>query len=170
MASEKTQNRRSEDAWNKGIAALLAFKGRVGHCAVPRQHREHGYRLGQWVAVQRYNRANLASTRKAQLDHVGFLWSQQNEWWEEAFAALRAFKAREGHCYVHKDHVEGGVHLGYWVIVQRRTRNKMNRVRKRRLDKVGFSWSGIRARADKPKLSAPQSKSHSCRVQKAAAT
>ena len=31
-----------EKAWNKGVAALLAFREREGHCAVPRFHKENG--------------------------------------------------------------------------------------------------------------------------------
>ena len=131
-----------EEAWNRGIAALLAFIEREGHCAVPRSHKERGYRLGQWVAVQRYSQANLAGWRKAQLNQIGFLWSQRDQWWDEGFAALKAFKARKGHCYVRADHVEGKVHLGHWVTVQRRERDKMKPHRKQRLDKIGFVWKG----------------------------
>ena len=98
----------AEKAWNRGVAALLAFREREGHCAVPRFHKENGYRLGQWVAVQRYNQDNLDGWRKAQLDQIGFVWSQRDQWWEKAFEALKAFKAREGHCYVPAFHVEGG--------------------------------------------------------------
>jgi hypothetical protein len=60
----------AEKAWNKGVAALLAFRERVEHCAVSRYHKENGYGLGQWVAVQRYNQDNLDGWRKAQLDQI----------------------------------------------------------------------------------------------------
>jgi hypothetical protein len=55
-------------------------------------------------------------------------------------------KAREGHCYVPALHVEGEVHLGYWVTVQR-CRKKMDNERRRRLDKIGFEGNGRRTRA-----------------------
>jgi hypothetical protein len=132
----------AEKAWNRGVAALLAFREREGHCDVPRHHKENGYRLGQWVAVQRYTQNDLVSRRKAQLEEIGFVWSARDQWWEEAFAALKAFKAREGHCYVPAAHVEGALHLGYWVTVQRRNRHKMARERRQRLDKIGFAWNG----------------------------
>ena len=35
--------------------------------------------------------------------------------WEEGFAALKKFKAREGHCLVPDGHVEGTFKLGQWV-------------------------------------------------------
>ena len=145
----------------RGVAALITFIERQRHCAVPRYHKENGYPLGQWVAVQRYNQDNLDGWRKAQLDQIGFLWSQRDQWWEEAFEALKAFKAREGHCYVPAGHVESGVHLGYWITVQRRCRKKMDSERKRRLDKIGFVWNGRRTSAVARKLAALQPKKKS---------
>jgi len=133
-----------EEAWNKGFAMLLAFKEREGHCCVLRDHREKGYRLGQWVAVQRYNQDNHDDWRRAQLDKIGFVWSELDRWWEEGFEALKAFKSREGHCYVPAIHIEGDVNLGYWVRVQRRRENKMNSERKRRLNEIGLAWNGGR--------------------------
>jgi len=138
-----------EQAWNKGFAMLLAFKKREGHCCVLRDHRENGYRLGQWVAVQRYNQENHDDWRRAQLDKIGFVWSELDRWWEEGFGALKTFKAREGHCYVPAVHVEGDVNLGHWVRVQRRRKNKMNSERKRRLNKIGLAWDGGRPHAGK---------------------
>lgn len=139
----------AEEAWKRGFAALLNFKKREGHCTVPRFHMEGDYRLGQWVAVQRYTQGNLAKPRKAQLDTIGFVWSERDQWWQEAFAALKAFKAREGHCYVPAHHVEGTIHLGYWVSVQRRWKNKMSRERRQRLNKIGFVWDGTYTKAIK---------------------
>jgi hypothetical protein len=40
-------------AWDKGFAALQQFQARTGHCQVPTGWLEDGYRLHQWVAVQR---------------------------------------------------------------------------------------------------------------------
>lgn len=148
----------AEIAWNKGVAALLRFIEREGHCAVPPSHKENGHQLGPWIANQRYNQDNLDGWRKEQLDRIGFLWSQRDQWWEGAFEALKAFKAREGHCYVPAFHVEGRVHLGHWITVQRRRRKKMDSERKRRLDKIGFVWDGRRTSAVARKLAALQPK------------
>ena len=43
--------------------------------------------------------------------------------WEEGFAALTTFKAREGHCRVPYLLVEGTVRLGQWVNIQRITKD-----------------------------------------------
>ena len=134
-----TQNRH----WDEGFKALLSFKEREGHCRVPRLHIEAGYRLGQWVTVQRYyNRQLLLRPgRKARLDAEGFIWSRRDWLWERAFAAMHRFKQREGHCFVPALHIEDGIKLGYWTSVQRRMKKKMQLQRKERLDEVGFVWS-----------------------------
>ena len=84
-----------------------------------------------------------------------------NQRWTEAFALLLAFKRREGHCRVPRHHIERGFRLGQWVAVQRYwhrihclvaererrlEKSKMFRVRKRRLDKLGFIWVGMMPR------------------------
>jgi Helicase associated domain len=101
---------------------------------------EGKYKLGQWVAVQRYGEDILAPERKARLNELGFMWSRRDWLWEKEFAALKAFKAHTGHCYVPALHVEGDLKLGYWVSTQRRKKNIMSKEHKQRLNKIGFVW------------------------------
>jgi hypothetical protein len=42
--------------WEKGLLHLKAYKEREGHCRVPLSRKENGFRLGQWVNVQRANK------------------------------------------------------------------------------------------------------------------
>ena len=60
--------------------------------------------------------------------------------WERGFAALRKFRAREGHCCPSRHHVEGKFKLGDWVSVQRYRKEFLPAERKRRLDAIGFVW------------------------------
>jgi Helicase associated domain len=60
--------------------------------------------------------------------------------WDRGFAALRKFRAREGHCCPSRRHVEGGFALGPWVSVQRYRKDLLSAERKRRLDAIGFVW------------------------------
>jgi hypothetical protein len=147
-ARTAARRRYSEATWGQGISALKQFCAREGHYDVPRFHIEGTYRLGQWVAVQRYYyfKNIIAPARKAQLDALGFMWSRCDWLWEINLAALKAFKAREGHCQVHARHIEGGLKLGYWVSTQRRKKSKMNDERIQRLDDAGFVWR-VNARA-----------------------
>ncbi|MGA8698261.1 MAG: helicase associated domain-containing protein, partial [Xanthobacteraceae bacterium] len=58
------------------------------------------------------------------------------EHWENGFAALSKFRAREGHCFPSRHHVEGQFSLGAWVSTQRYylKRKLLSAERKRRLD------------------------------------
>jgi hypothetical protein len=65
--------------------------------------------------------------------------------WERGFAALCKFRRRKGHCCPPLRHVESKYNkfnLGSWVSNQRYRRDGLSVERKRRLDKVGFVWSG----------------------------
>lgn len=130
----------SEQAWQRGFSALKEFKRREGHCRVPRHYLEGNYKLGQWVAVQRYGKDIIAAERKARLNELGFIWSRRDWLWEKGFAALEAFESREGHCLVPALHIEEKHKLGYWVSTQRRKKNRMSNEHKQRLNKIAFVW------------------------------
>ena len=59
------------EQWEEGFGYLCRFAKREGHVRVPNDHVEDGYRLHQWVAVQRrtYKIGKLAADRLALLDH-----------------------------------------------------------------------------------------------------
>jgi helicase associated protein len=50
--------------------------------------------------------------RKKRLDAAVFVWDPHERLWENSFAALNKFKAREGHCLVPRSHIEGTFKLG----------------------------------------------------------
>jgi Helicase associated domain/Helicase conserved C-terminal domain len=129
-----------ENVWEEGFAALTAFKTREGHCGVPDRHIEGRYRLGQWVGVQRANEETMPAERKQRLNVIGFLWDPYKTAWEEGFAALKTFQAREGHCLVPALHFEGTFKLGRWVNKQRTSRDKISAERRKRLDAIEFVW------------------------------
>ena len=58
------------------------------------------YKLGRWVAVQRFKEDTLSPERKKRLNAIGFVWDAHDAAWEQGFAALTKFKARKGHCRV----------------------------------------------------------------------
>ena len=87
-----------EADWEAGFSHLKIYRDRVDHCSVPTGYRENGFRLGQWVGVQRGNKDTLLATRKQRLDGLGFVWDPLEAAWQKGFAALKRFQAREGHC------------------------------------------------------------------------
>jgi hypothetical protein len=95
-----------------GFIALCKFHARKGHCCPSQRHTEHGFKLGQWVSVQRLYKDFLSVERKRRLDKLGFVWSWIEYRWEKGFAALLKFKRREGHCRVPRQDREGKFRLG----------------------------------------------------------
>ena len=130
-----------EEAWERGFAALKKFKAREGHCQVLQSHLEGTFKLGQWAKVQRYSKDIIAANRKRRLDAIGFVWDSHERRWEKGFAALKKFKAREGHCLVPNSYSdETRFKLGHWVNNQRNNK-QMSAERRMRLTKIGFVWS-----------------------------
>jgi hypothetical protein len=129
-----------EIAWEQAFASLATFKAREGHCRVPMRHVEGTFNLGFWVRRQRKNRETIPLERMRRLDEMGFVWNARERAWEEGFAALTMFKAREGHCRVPIKHNEGSFKLGKWVDRQRMRRHSRSAERKQRLDAIGFIW------------------------------
>ena len=91
-------DRSNTDRWEKGFAALSKFRAREGYCHPPRFHVEGNFKLGPWVATQRYNKDNLSAERKRRLNAIGFVWNWRDYLWDRGFMALLKFKRREGHC------------------------------------------------------------------------
>jgi superfamily II DNA or RNA helicase/Fe2+ transport system protein FeoA len=129
-----------EADWEEGFSYLKIYKGRAGHCRVPQRHRENGFRLGQWVTIQRVNKDKISSERRRRLDELGFIWDPREADWEEGFSYLKIYKDRVGHCRVPQRHRENGFRLGQWVTVQRVNIEKISTQRRRRLDELGFIW------------------------------
>lgn len=119
---------------------MAAFRNREGHCRVPISHVENGYKLGSWVSVQRKSGEVMPSERKRRLDALGFDWDPLASAWEEGFAELEKFKAREGHLRVPQRFQTERVSLGSWVGKQRQDKDTMRSDRKQRLDAIGFIW------------------------------
>ena len=124
--------------WEEGFRHLTRFKDLEGHCRVPARHTDDGYRLGQWVGVQRYKYALLTNDQRTRLDLLGFIWDPFSADWEVGFKLLMAYKLRESNCLVPSTYIEDGYPLGSWVGVQRRNASKLTKDRRLRLDEIAF--------------------------------
>jgi len=127
-------------AWQEGLHYLALYKKRTGHCRVPQLHKEGGYRLGQWVGVQRTNKAALSEERRQELSELGFVWDVPGTVWEKAFEYLQVFMKSHKHCRVPAEYkTADGYPLGRWVVTQRRS-DALSTEQKARLDALGFNW------------------------------
>jgi superfamily II DNA or RNA helicase len=104
--------------WEEGFRHLKKYVEREAHARVPGSHKEDGYRLGQWVGVQRgiYAEGKLEPDRAARLAALpGWTWDSSRSKWDEGFGLLLSFVEREGHARVPVDHFENGFPLGQWT-------------------------------------------------------
>ncbi len=110
------------DDWQIGFAALEASVARTGHAQVPAKQVEDGYKLGNWVRVQRrrYAQHKISQDQEDRLERQpGWSWAPQQDVWERGCAALQAFVASQGHARVPNTSTVDGFRLGRWVSHQR---------------------------------------------------
>ena len=62
--------------WEEGFSHLKQFSDRHKHCRVTMEYRtEDGYRLGQWVKVQRRTKDKVDPDRRQRLEALpGWVW------------------------------------------------------------------------------------------------
>ena len=127
--------------WDEGFEALQKFREIEGHCFVSRPTVIEGLKLGLWVNVQRTNKEKLTPDRIKRLDDLGFSWDARADQWEEAFAALKIFSEKTGHCNVDEGVIAGGMKLASWIIRQRQFKKKglLSTLQLRRLNSIKFS-------------------------------
>src|SRR5262249_55125299 len=130
------------DKWEQGFSHLQEFCKRKGHCRVSSSYKtDDGYKLGQWVSIQRSTGYELDIDRRKRLEALpGWSWDAIDDRWEEGFFHLKEYSKREGHCRVPKGYKTGiGYPLGNWVGTQRLVTK--DSARRQRLESLpGWTW------------------------------
>ncbi len=136
-----------EDSWEIGFSHLQEFAKFEGHCQVSDKYKsDDGYRLGQWVLVQRANIDSIHPERKARLDSLsGWVWDAIAARWEKGFSYLEDFVAKEGHSRVSQAYkTDDGFCLGVWVSTQRGNKDLLDPIRKSKLETLPrWTWNKI---------------------------
>jgi predicted helicase len=125
------------DQWEEGFFHLEQFSDREKHCRVSATDKtDTGYRLGQWVAVQRRTKDALGPDRRQRLEVLpGWSWHALSDKWEEGFSHLKEFSKRTGHCRILvKYKTDDGFGLGIWANKQREKKDKIKPDRRQRLE------------------------------------
>ena len=136
--------------WEFAYGRLQRYVSQRGDARVPDSWTDDdGYRLGQWVQVQRSNRDRMDPNRIERLEGMsGWVWRGRDPWWEEGFEHLSAYTALNGNARVLKSWVErDGYGLGSWVANQRSRRNRLSPDRVARLETLpGWVWDAREAK------------------------
>ena len=134
-----------DSMWEEGFKHMEEFVRANGNAMVPAVHEcADGFDLGRWAERQRTFRSSLDAERRARLEALkGWVWDIRDHLaWEEGFEHLEEFVAAEGDASVPYKHITpDGFDLWRWVERQRIAQNKMDPVRKRRLEALaGWTW------------------------------
>ncbi|WP_067687888.1 DEAD/DEAH box helicase [Nocardia jejuensis] len=135
------------DQWDVWIRLMNEFVAEHGHANVPFPYRVGEFNLRSWVATQRglFRRGRLSEGRIRELGALpGWLWDVHEDLWQQNYSALQQFAERLGHSRTPPGHMENGLNLGTWVVVQRRTREEMSPERRALLEALlGWSWDPL---------------------------
>ncbi|WP_319446910.1 MULTISPECIES: DEAD/DEAH box helicase [unclassified Mycobacterium] len=131
--------------WKNGFEHLTEYVEEHGNALVPAEHIFRGFRLGQWVAVQRSGWSKLSDDRRRLLEALpGWAVSVRETWWEQGYAQLHRYADENGHARPPQSYTTGeGVKLGSWVASQRHSYAKgaLSGERMERLDALpGWEW------------------------------
>jgi hypothetical protein len=134
-----------EDAWNEGFNHLMEFKRINGHLDFTQTYKTvDGFKLGQWVGVQRNSKNKMNNERKNKLDLLNFIWNILDQKWEKGFSHLKTFLENKFTEEISANYIsEDGYRLGAWVQGQRQKKDTLPEERKSRLESlVGWVWDG----------------------------
>jgi len=136
------------DQWNENFEHLQQCVKQTGSARVESTFRtKDGFRLGNWVSVQRKNKDLLSVERRNLLESSckDWSWDLLTDQWNEAFASLQEFVKETGLARVPAAFkTKEGFALGQWVGVQRRNKDSLSAERFRLLESCkDWSWDPL---------------------------
>lgn len=136
--------------WDEGFNRLLDYVEQTGHARVPSRYLFNGYKLGNWVAVQRDRHRDgiLAPERARRLAELpDWTWTPHGDRWEKGFALLLDFAERTGTACVPHSLTVNRFKLGAWVANQRSRSATLSQDRRQRLEELPcWAWDAVAAK------------------------
>ena len=133
-----------DSRWDTGYRRLSEFAADHGGCRVPRKLvLSDGFRLGQWVSIQRTHKETLSQDRIQKLESLtGWVWDEREEQWDLGFTHLQEYFVKQKNWLVPATYKSpDGFQLGTWVSRQRTTKDVMSSARRKKLDSLdGWMW------------------------------
>ncbi|MFI5940571.1 Helicase associated domain protein [Streptomyces uncialis] len=139
--------------WRRGIEAAVIYAREHGHLKVPFTYRVPAgddqavetegwlaslarFPLGQWIADNRrfYARGDMDTSRAAQLEKLGMIWSHFDVAWEEELAAARGWAEVNGHLLAPLDAAHQGYRVGIWLKNARAAAREAQEIEQRRAE------------------------------------
>jgi superfamily II DNA or RNA helicase len=139
-----------DSQWDEGFTHMEQYVAEFGDARVPYDYKSpDGYRLGQWVTVQRSRQPG--PSRRACLEALpGWMWRVPDSQWEEGFTHLEQHAAEFGTTRFPNHYMSpDGFRLGGWANKQRAvyTSGRMNPERRARLEaQPGWVWNVLDSR------------------------
>lgn len=133
------------EQWDHGYEHLVEYVNSIGGADVPSSYKSSdGYRLGQWVGIQRaaYAKGTLPKERERLLIALsGWSWNSKADRWDFYYSLLAKY-VRDNGARVPRDCEVDGYKLGDWVSAQR-TYFKRGQLKPERIRKLGEvpGWS-----------------------------
>ena len=136
-----------DELWETRYAQLLQFADENGHGSPPATYKTmSGDPLGNWVVIQRKNRAKLDTKKIERLEEVtGWVWSVNDARWKAGLSELINFRQTYGHVNVPFSFQSvNGFNLGQWTSDLRKkySTNKLKPDQINQLEQIsGWIWS-----------------------------
>jgi hypothetical protein len=135
------------DKWRIGYARLQEYIEESGDARPPQTYLSpNGFRLGQWVSVQRAKKSALSRERLALLTSLkGWSWNVLADEWNEGFLRLGEYTAANGFARPPQAFIaDDGYKLGIWVANQRKSQANLTPERIALLESLnGWSWNTL---------------------------